>query len=79
MLGIGLKQAPTGLSTHIDVVLVPILVQLDIGAMHSNDIADLAHNGTILKPVRVDNYHGKFELVVDTVSRSMQAAINNLQ
>ena len=79
MLGIGLKQAPTGLSTHVDVVLVSILVQLDIGAMHSNDVPDLAHNGTILKPICVDNYHGKFELRVDIVALRVQTAINDLQ
>ena len=79
MLGIRLKQAPTGMSTQDDVVLSTPFVFLAISSMHSDNITNLAHNRAILKPIRVDDYDGKIELIVDFVSQSVQTAIYNFE
>ena len=79
MLGIRLKQAPTGRAADIDVVLAPVFVILAVGAMYANDISDLPHDRTILEPVRVDNDHGKGELFVDFIAFCVQTAVDDFE
>ena len=55
VLGVCLEQGPAGIELDIDMELLAALIVFDIGAVHSYDVSNLAHNWTLLKTACVDD------------------------
>ena len=56
--------------------LLPALVVLDVGAVHSYDVSDLAHNWTLLKSVCINDDDRVFSVLYFFVAQRVDSAVN---